>query len=651
MRNSLRLACTLAIALAVSPLLRAQFQEPTTDELRMTSDPKAPGTAAVYLNIEERTEDAVHYHSFYARIKVLTEKGKELATVRVPYERGEVQVAAVQGRTIHPDGSIVRLQGKPSDLLQFKGGGHQFNDATFTLPAVTIGSILEYYYQIRYSEDKVSSPVWTIQQGYFVHKAHYFFNPVFNIGRDVVDEHGQIADGLMYATRLPYGGSVVQDTKHRYTLDVTDVPPRPTGDYLPPVNNVLESVIFFYTNANSGPEFWDREGKFWARNVERFAAPSGPVKKAAADLVSSGDTDEAKARKIYASVMKLDNLDFTNGPDAAKFKGNKDAASVLKLQRGTSDDMALLYVALARAAGLRAWPMQVVNRNRAAYEPTNLSMNQFDDYIVVLQLAGKDIYLDPGEKMCPFGVMHWKHELTKGFRLSDKGVSLEVTPAGPPKAAAVKRFAEVTIDDKGAVTGTGRIVLGGQEALHWRQLALLEEKDALAQEFNDYLAQSLPDGVTGSLDGFDDLAAYDSDFTGRIRISGSLGSTTAKRLILPAFLFEARGKHPFVEDEKREVPVDLHYATMEEDEVVYHLSPAAKLNSLPRDEDYDWAGRIGFATRFKQADNGITVKWTFIRTAAVIDPSLYSNLRFSYKRISNADQQQLVFDRTDQATQ
>jgi hypothetical protein len=246
--------------------------------------------------------------------------------------------------------------------------------------------------------------------------------------------------------------------------------------------------------------------------------------------------------------------------------------------------------------------------------------------------------------------MHWKHELTKGFRLSDKGVSLEETPAGPPKAAAVKRFAQVTIDDKGAITGTGRIVLGGQEALHWRQLALLEEGDALARDFNDYLAQSLPVGVTGSLDGFDDVAAYDSDLTGRIRLSGSLGSTTAKRLIVPAFLFEARGKHPFVEDEEREVPVDLHYATMEEDEVVYHLSPAAKLNSLPRDEDYEWAGRIGFSTRFKQADGGVTVKRTFIRTAAVIDPSLYSNLRYSYKRVSNADQQQLVFDRTDQAT-
>ena len=65
-----------------------QFQEPTADELHMTSDPLAPGAAAVYLYLEEKTDDAVHFHSYYARIKVLTEKGMELATVRVPYERG-----------------------------------------------------------------------------------------------------------------------------------------------------------------------------------------------------------------------------------------------------------------------------------------------------------------------------------------------------------------------------------------------------------------------------------------------------------------------------------------------------------------------------------------------------------------------------------
>ena len=63
----------------VSPILvRAQFQEPTKDELTMTADPKAPGAAAVYFYREETVDDSLHFHSYYSRLKVLTEKATKL---------------------------------------------------------------------------------------------------------------------------------------------------------------------------------------------------------------------------------------------------------------------------------------------------------------------------------------------------------------------------------------------------------------------------------------------------------------------------------------------------------------------------------------------------------------------------------------------
>ncbi|UWZ84317.1 DUF3857 domain-containing protein [Occallatibacter riparius] len=611
----------------------------------MTSDPKAPGAAAVYLYVEEKTDDAVHYHSYYARIKVLTDKGTKLATVHVPYEKGAFSVAAIHGRTIHADGTIIPLQAKPSDLLSYKGGGHQYNEMVFTLPAVEVGSILEYYLQLRYSEDTVSSPEWRVQQQYFVHKAHYFFNPVYNVGQDVVDKHGQVAGGLVWATRLSGGGQVVQDSLHRYKLDVTDVPPMPTGDYLPPLNNLRDSVIFFYTSSHSGEEFWSSEGKYWAKNAERFAATSGAIKKAVADLVAVGDSDEAKARKLYAAVMKIDNSDFS-GATGPKGKGSKDAASVWKQQRGTSDEITLLYVALARAAGLKAWPMQVVNRDRAAFEPTNLSVDQFDDYIAIVELGGKEVYLDPGQKMCGYGILHWKHEMTKGFRLSEKGISIEDTPAGPAKAASVQRLGDVNIDEKGAVTGTVRFVFGGLEALRWRQLALIEPKEELSRDLSDYLDESLPDGVKGDLDRFEGLSEVEGELTAYIKLSGSLGATTAKRMIVPAFFFEARGKHPFVDDDgTRRVPIDLHYATLEQDDLTYKLPAGMKMGSLPRNDNIAWAGQLGLTVAVKESDGAVNVKRKFVRAAAMFEAGMYGNLQYIYKRISNSDQQQIVLER------
>ncbi len=54
----------------------------------MTADPKAPGADAVYLYREETVDDANEFHGYYERIKILTEKGKELATIHVPYYHG-----------------------------------------------------------------------------------------------------------------------------------------------------------------------------------------------------------------------------------------------------------------------------------------------------------------------------------------------------------------------------------------------------------------------------------------------------------------------------------------------------------------------------------------------------------------------------------
>ena len=101
------LFCSVVVALMAlnfPSYLKAQFQQPTQEELQMTSDPKAPGASAVYLYREETTDDNLHFHSIYVRLKVLTEKGKEEATVRIPYERRKFKVSDIQGRTIHADG-------------------------------------------------------------------------------------------------------------------------------------------------------------------------------------------------------------------------------------------------------------------------------------------------------------------------------------------------------------------------------------------------------------------------------------------------------------------------------------------------------------------------------------------------------------------
>ena len=257
MRNRVVLLSLVSLWMLIYPTpVPAQFQEPTADELKMKADPKAPGAAAVYLYREETTDDTQHFHSYHDRIKVLTEKGKELATIRIPYEPGPFNVEGIQGRTIHSDGTVVPLTAKPNDLMELQAGSHQVNEMVFTLPSVEVGSVLEYRLDIHYNRNIVSPPHWQIQQPYFVHKAHYLFRPEQRMDQYVTDDSGQALDKLMFSARGFSYELVKRDKSGQYSLDLTDIrrPRMRTGCHrsIPSLGNWISITPTRYGRRNSG---------------------------------------------------------------------------------------------------------------------------------------------------------------------------------------------------------------------------------------------------------------------------------------------------------------------------------------------------------------------------------------------------------------
>lgn len=652
MRISVFMRSILLLSLFASPcLLSAQFQQPTSDELKMTDDPKAPGAAAVYLYREETADDMLHYQTFYERIKILTEKGKERATIHVPYVRGDFKVTDIKGRTIHADGTVIPLTTKPSDLMDFKTKGLQVNQMVFTLPSAEVGSILEYRLELHYDDDIVFSPQWEVQQPFFVHKAHYHYVPLFSgSSRYVHDDHERVLDRLTWVTVGFPQESVVQDAQKRFSVDLTDIPAIPGDDWMPPLNTLKWKCDFYYTYAHSAGDFWDSEGKSWAKNAEHFTNPSNQLKQAVAQIVAPSDTEEQKARKIYAAVMKLDNTRFSRTKSEAerkaeKLKPIKGAEDVWKQQSGSDDDMALLFVALGRAAGLKVWPMEVVDRSRAFLDVRNLRSGQLDDYIAVVELGGKDIFLDPGQKMCPFGLLSWKHTMASGFRLSDKGATIASTPPSPYQNALVERNADLTVDANGGVDGSIRYVMTGPEALRWRQLALQNDTDEVKKQFNESIRSDMPDGVEVDFDHFLALDDYESNLMGVVKVSGNIATATGKHFFLPGLFFESHARHPFVAQDKRIVPIDVHYASTVQDEVVYHLPTGFSVESLPQATTLSWPNHAVLKITSSTKASDVTVNRTFAHNYAILDSKEYTDLHDYYQKIATADQQQLVLTR------
>jgi hypothetical protein len=669
MRLSSIVLCLSVCAFAATPsLLCAQFAAPTSQELGMTSDPKAPGADAVYLNVEESTNDQVHYQSVYAKLKILTENGLRYASVELPLRSGDAgstgilihqmhnesmagnksdpasdfKVTEFHARTVQSDGSVVPLNLKPGELKIVKADANGPDRIAFTLPEAKAGSILEYRCKITYGERLHSSPNWQVQRPLFVHKAHYLFTPYndfqnntqLNTFSYLVDAHGKPINTLIWSPVLPAGAAVKQDPQGDYLLDVDDVAALPAEPWMPPSSAIAYHVRFYYKNATSPSEFWATESKLWSKDVDKFAETTSTLRRIADQQVAPTDSDQVKAHKLYKVVQGLENTSFTGGAAAT----NSTALDVLDHKRGTSQELAQLYLALLRAEGIRAWLMAVVSRDHGVYASSYLSFDQFDSDLVIAYVQGKEIFLDPGEALCPFQTLSWKHAGASGIRQSAAGTATGTSPLLTYAATTILRTGELAFDTADHYSGTFRFVLSGQQALLWRQMVQRSGKETAKTTFDVWLATMTPAGARASFDHFLALEDPELNLVAVVNIEGKL-SGSAQQPTLPAYFFAAGATEPFVDAALRTQPIDMHFPNQITDQVTYDLPEGFTVVQAPAPVKISGDRFGAFATGVKQEPGKLTVLRQVTRNFTLAAAADYASIRGFYQKIAAIDQQ------------
>jgi hypothetical protein len=251
--------------------------------------------------------------------------------------------------------------------------------------------------------------------------------------------------------------------------------------------------------------------------------------------------------------------------------------------------------------------------------------------------------------MCTFGILSWKHALATGLRLTDKGAVIATTPAITYKESVIQQAADITIDETGNGKGVVRVIMTGPEALYWRQLALENDEAEVRKQFIEAMRDDLPEGIQADFDHFLAMDDPDSNLMAIINVSGNLGSLTSKHFILPGLFFESRAKHPFVAQDKRFTPIDLHYAKIEQDDVIYHLPSGYTVETAPKTSDVVWPNHAELKISFAVKQDSVEVTRTFARNFTLLDPKEYNDLHNYYLKFAAADQQQLVLARASVA--
>jgi hypothetical protein len=347
--------------------------------------------------------------------------------------------------------------------------------------------------------------------------------------------------------------------------------------------------------------------------------------------------------------MTIENTRFTREHSAAENKAQglrvKTAADIWAQKRGSDDEITRLFISMARAAGLKAYAAAVTERQKALLNTGYLDWGQLEDEIAIVNIGGKDLFFDPGQRYCEYGKLHWMHTDVLGMRQTDNGIAPLTMPGAAFQDNETVRNADLEIGPDGSLKGTIRISMGGAEALRWRLKALSSDEQESKSDFEKEIQACVPDGVIVKMNHFVGISDFNSSLLATLDVSGSMGTAAGKRVLLPSSFFEARVKPIFAET-KRENPIDLRFPYASEDRVTLKLAPGLSLEGLPTDTSVPMQKLAFYTVKYKSDANTYSQDRVIAVGTPLFKKEEYPDLRDFFQKTGAQDQQQLVLKRS-----
>jgi hypothetical protein len=643
------LAAILAVSTAAfpTPVRAIGFQPVSADELKMTSEPKAPGAPAIILFREVDRDDRgqTAHEDVYLRIKILTQEGRKHADIEIPFLKEQGNVVNIHARTVKPDGSIVNFSGKVFDKSIVKARGVKYLAKTFTLSDVEVGGILEYYYTTDLAEHYVFDSHWILNDELFTKSARFSLKPY----------NGQYPPmNVRWSwNNLPPGAARPAETHNVINLDVSDVPAFHTEDYMPPENELKARVDFIYSVdvfEKDPDKYWKKFGKQRNDWLESFIGKRKAVEQAVATIVSASDPPETKVRKIHARVQQLRNTSYEIEKTEQEQKRDKEkplenVEDVWNKQYGNVIQLNWLFLALVRAAGLDAYGVWVCDRLNYFFDPNTMEGQRLDASVVLVKLNGKDAYFDPGAAFVPFGMLPWTETGVSGLRLDKDGGSWLRTTLPESTQSSIQRKTDMKLSDTGDLEGKLTVTFTGLEAARRRVEERLADDAERKKVLEDEVKESIPVAseveITNQPEWKSSSPSLVAEFN--VKIPGWV-SPAGRRALLPVGLFSAPEKHLF-DHANREHPIYFAFPFERVDDVSIDLPLGWQISALPSPQKQD--GHVITYTSQAANDKGtLHLKRTLTVDILLMEPKYYSALRNFFQVVRTADEQQVILQPT-----
>lgn len=613
------------------------------EELKMTSEPLAPGAPAIilYRQVDRDDNGRTSHQDDYVRIKILTEEGRKYANVEIPFFKENENVVGIHARTVKPDGSIVDFDGKVFEKALVKGRGYRYLAKTFTLPNVEVGSIIEYFYTYDLKEHMIYDSNWILSEELFTKNARFSLKPY-------IGTYVPIHLGWSWHD-LPPGAEPKEGPDHIVRMEANNIPAFQTEDFMPPANELKSRVDFIYSDElpeKDADSFWRSVGKKRNGQLESFLGKRKAMGEAVAQIVSPNDAPEVKLRKIYDRVQQIRNKSYELAKTQEEEKREKEkpvenVEEVWKRGYGNGIQLTWLFLGLVRAAGFEAYGCWVSERQNYFFSPVTMQSSKLDANVVLVKLNGKDLYFDPGAEFAPFGLLTWFETGVQGLRLDKDGGTWIRTTLPASSESRIERKAKLKLSDTGDLEGKLTVTYTGLEAMYHR-LDVRHADEVARQKFlEERVKTQVPVAMEAGLTNQPDWNGSETPLVAEfdVKIPG-WASNAGKRVLIPAGVFTGAEKHTF-EHTNRVHPIYFEYPYEKVDDVTIELPSGWQVSSVPQEQDKD-GHVVAYSRKVENGKDTLHLTRKLTVDCLILEPKYYMALRDFFQVVRSGDEEQIV---------
>jgi hypothetical protein len=380
-------------------------------------------------------------------------------------------------------------------------------------------------------------------------------------------------------------------------------------------------------------------------DAEGFVNKHKAMEQAVAEIVSPGDSPDAKLQKIYARVQKIRNTSYEiakteQEQKRAKEKETNNIEDVWKRGYAGGNEITLLFVGLARAAGFDASAVKVATRNDHFFQRNIMRTRDLNTYVALVKLNGKDSYFDPGSAFTPFGLLPWSETGTTGLKLDKDGGTWVETPNPESSASRVERKADMKMTNEGSLEGKLTVTFTGLEAL-WRRVYEHNDDEAHHKKLlEDYVKEIIPVAIEVDLTNKPDWTSSSPTLVAEfaLKVPGWVAGA-GKRALCPVGLFSGPEKHMY-EHSTRVHPLYFHFSSEKTDDVRIELPLGWQVSNMPQVNND--AKVVAYSLKVENDKGSLHVERHLRNNLTFLEQKYYGALRNFYQTVRSGDDQQIV---------